>query len=359
MSRLPSLPCTPDAFAPLVEMAAASIHREYPYHLLMVVTGDADVAPPRELTPAFMGSFDWHSAVHGHWCLARAVRTFPNAPWAAAARAALAITLTESRLASELRFLDREGHGRFELPYGMAWLLQLASELRTWDEPAARSWYAWLRPLEQRAAERMARYVERLPWPVRGGEHSQTAFAMGLYLDWVRASGDATLVTRMGERCVRLYGGDRDAPVRYEPSGYDFLSPVLAEADLMRRAMDAAAFGDWLTRFLPAADAPAFRQWLQPVVSPDPSDGKLAHLDGLNVSRAWMLRGIVNALPEAHPLHAPLLVAATAHQEAGLAGARTQHYAGSHWLGSFAMYLLTDRGLPDRAGRGDATRKEE
>jgi hypothetical protein len=345
MSPLPELTRTPEAFAPLVEMAAASIHREYPYHVLHVVTRDADVAPHRELTPAFMGSFDWHSAVHGHWCLARAVRTFPHAPWATKARLALSVTLTEQRLAGELRFLSRDGQGRFELPYGMAWLLQLASELRGWDDPSARQWSAWLQPLEQQAAVRMTGYLDRLPYPVRGGEHSQTAFAAGLFMDWARDSGQGDLVARIAERVVRLYAGDRDAPVRYEPSGYDFLSPVLAEADLMRRAMDGASFANWLTRFLPAADAPGMSVWLRPVVSPDPSDGKLSHLDGLNLSRAWMLRGVLDALPEGHAHKPMLLQAEMSHRSAGLEGARTQHYAGSHWLGSFAMYLLTDRGL--------------
>lgn len=345
MSSLAELERTPEAFTPLVEMAAAAIHREYPYHLLMVVAQDTDLAPPRELTPTFMGSFDWHSAVHGHWCLARAVRTFPHAPWAARARQALSVTLTQQRLAGELRFLHRDGQGRFEVPYGMAWLLQLASELRGWDDPLARQWSAWLQPLAQLAADRMTGYLDRLTYPVRSGEHSQTAFAAGLFLDWARESGQSDLVARIAERVVRLYAGDREAPVSYEPSGYDFLSPVLAEADLMRRAMDPAAFANWLTRFVPAADSPGMARWLRPVLSPDPSDGKLAHLDGLNLSRAWMLRGVLNALPEGHALTAVLLGAEQAHRKAGLQGARTQHYAGSHWLGSFAMYLLTERGL--------------
>ena len=345
MSDLPGLARSTEAFEPIVEMAAAAIHREYPYHLLLVVTRDDDVATPRALTPAFMGSFDWHSAVHGHWCLARAARTFPQAPWATKARLAMATTLSEQKLAAEERFLSREGQGRFELPYGMAWLLQLASELRAWNDPEAQQWSAWLQPLEQLAAARLLGYLDHLPTPVRSGEHSQSAFAAGLFLDWARATDNADLVARISERVVALYAQDRDAPLRYEPSGYDFLSPILGEADLMRRAMGASSFGPWLTRFLPAAEDAAFAGWLKPVVSPDPSDGKLSHLDGLNLSRAWMLRGIVKALPEGHPLRTTLAAAAAAHTRVGLEGAQTQHYAGSHWLGSFAMYLLTDRGL--------------
>ena len=154
-----------------------------------------------------------------------------------------------------------------------------------------------------------------------------------------------TLKLSRAERAVRLYGSDREAPVRYEPSSHDFLSPLLGEADLLRRAMGTGAFSHWLTSFLPAADSPDLARWLTPVVSPDQSDGKLSHLDGLNLSRAWMLDGIVSALPAANPLREPLLAAAHSHREAGLAGAKTAHYAGTHWLGSFAMYLLTSRGL--------------
>lgn len=329
--------------APFVEMALAAIGREYPYHFSVVLTGDRDLAPPRVLTPVFRGAFDWHSAVHGHWTLVRALRTCPDAPWGVRARTALAMNLTSPRLEAEEAYLRRPGHEAFERPYGLAWLLQFAAELRTWDDEAAAHWRPMLAPLETLAAARLMGWLEQLPWPVRSGEHSQSAFAIGLFHDWARDAGQAELAARIAERVVRLYGADRDAPVRYEPSAHDFLSPILGEADVLRRCMPSESFGPWLARFLPAAASHELARWLTPVVSPDPADGKFAHLDGLNLSRAWMLEAIAGRLPEDDPLQAPLRSAAAAHRRAGIAGAMGRHYAGTHWLGSFAVYLVTGR----------------
>ncbi|MCC6652611.1 MAG: DUF2891 domain-containing protein [Candidatus Eisenbacteria bacterium] len=334
-----------EVLAPFVDLALTAIQLEYPYHQLAVLTRDQDVAPPRVLTPVFRGAFDWHSAVHGHWTLARALRCCPDAPWATRVRTVLAMQLTTQKLEAEEAFLRRPGHEGFERPYGLAWLLQLAAEFRGDDIEGAPHWREALAPLETLAASRMLAWLQKLPWPVRSGEHSQSAFALGLYHDWARDAGHAELLPRIAERAVRLYGGDRDAPVRYEPSAHDFLSPLLGEADLLRRAMPAESFGPWLSRFLPAPDSPDLARWLVPAVTPDATDGKFAHLDGLNLSRAWMLEGIASALDGAHP-HGPVLrEAAARHRESGLLGARSTHYAGSHWLGSFATYLLTERGL--------------
>ncbi len=333
------------ALAPFVELALGAVHREYPCHLSITLTRDEDLAPPRTLTPAFFGCFDWHSAVHGHWCLARAARRCPDAQWAPRARAALAKTLTHERLAGEAAFLRAPGREGFERPYGLAWLLQLAAELRGWPDVDAARWSESLAPLEALAAARLSAWVEKLPVPVRSGEHSQSAFAMGLFNDWARDAGDATLATRVREHSLRLHGADHGAPVRFEPSAHDFLSPLLAEADLLRRAMPAAGFGSWLARFLPPPGGEELRRWLEPVVSPDPTDGKFAHLDGLNLSRAWMLDGVLSALPVEHPHRENLSRAARSHRDAGLEGALNPHYMGSHWLGSFAVYLLTRRGL--------------
>jgi hypothetical protein len=348
----------PDALA---AMALAAIHREYPNHLLHLLHGDADALPPRVLHPAFYGSFDWHSAVHGHWCLARLARLHPAAPFAAPARSALAESLTPARLAAEHAYLSGEGRQAFERPYGLAWLLQLAAELREWgsvEAPARRSaepaapgsaeaarWHAALEPLERVAARRLADWLPKLEWPVRGGEHSQTAFALGLALDWARTAADGELEAVIVARAEAFYGADVEAPIAYEPSGQDFLSPVLAEADLMRRVRAPAAFAQWLHRFLPDLEAAAARRWLAPVASPDRADGKLAHLDGLNLSRAWMLEGIVSALAPTDRARPALEQAARRHREAGLAGATGEHYAGGHWLGSFAAYLISRRGL--------------
>jgi DUF2891 family protein len=351
----PTMPTLdPPRAAAIVEMVLACIHREFPVHLVHLVRDAADVRRPRELTPAFFGSFDWHSSVHGHWALVRLARREPGASWRPRAIAALAESLTPERLGGELDYLSGEGRQGFERPYGLAWLLQLAAELRGWGrDPAAddagasgaRAWLAAIEPLEVLAADRMVALVERLPWPVRGGEHSQTAFALGLMLDWAEEAGRDDVARMVRSGAERYYGADRDAPVAYEPSGHDFLSPALGEADLMRRVRDRGAFAAWLERFLPEPDGPGARRWLTPVASPDRADGKLSHLDGLNLSRAWMLDGIASALVASHPWRATLAEAARRHAEAGLASVPTEHYAGAHWLGSFAVYLLTRRGL--------------
>ncbi|OGF04605.1 MAG: hypothetical protein A2W00_02380 [Candidatus Eisenbacteria bacterium RBG_16_71_46] len=326
-------------------MALAALGSEYPYHLSHVVRSDDDVCAPRILTPAFASAFDWHSSVHGHWCLARLLRVLPRASFAAAARATLAASLTRARLEAEAAYLDAPGREGFERPYGLAWLLQLAAELRGREEAGAASWREALAPLESLAASRLAAWVRVLPWPVRSGEHSQTAFALGLALDWARAAEQREFEGLTVERARSFFGGDTDAPVAYEPSGNDFLSPALGEADLMRRVLPRAEFASWLDRFLPPPGAPAESRWLTPVSSPDRADGKLSHLDGLNLSRSWMLEGIAAGLPPGHRRVRTLREAAVRHRAAGLTGATGEHYAGSHWLGSFAVYLLTGGGL--------------
>lgn len=333
---------TPELASHIAHMVLAAVHREHPYHLLHLVRDDADVRRPRELTPAFFGSFDWHSAVHGHWCLARLTRLHPGAPFAAETRRALATSLTPANVAGEVAYMEpRPG---FERPYGLAWLLQLAAELREWDDPQAREWSTALGPLESVVARRLAAWVPKLLWPIRGGEHSQSAFALGLALDWARVAGDAPFARVVRERSLAFHAGDVAAPIDYEPSGHDFLSPILGEADLMRRVLEPAAFVEWIDRFLPDLTVERARRWLTPVASPDPADGKLAHLDGLNLSRAWMLDGVVSVLPDSHAARAVLAEAAQRHGDAGIASLTGEHYEGAHWLGSFAAYWLTRRG---------------
>jgi hypothetical protein len=329
-----------DTLAPrMAALALAAIQREYPSHVVHLLRGDGDARPPHQLTPAFFGSFDWHSAVHGHWCLARLARRHPDAGFAAEARSALARSLTAERIAGELAYFRTPGREGFERPYGLAWLLQLAAELRDWPEAVA--WRHALSPLETLAADRLAAWLERLPGPVRTGEHGQSAFAMGLALDWARAAGETPLAHRITSRAAEFYGADVAAPIAYEPSGHDFLSPALGEADLMRRVLPSDAFVRWFAAFLPDLEGEPARRWLTPVRSPDPSDGKLSHLDGLNLSRAWMLEAIASALPaEGAPVTA-MRQAAARHREAGLGAVSGEHYAGAHWLASFAVYLTT------------------
>jgi len=337
----------PAAAARFAQLALDCVHREYPNKVAHVLHSDADARPPRELTPAFYGCYDWHSSVHGHWLLARLARLFPAAEFAPAARAALERSLTASNIAAEVAYLRGAGRTSFERPYGLAWLLQLAAELRTWDDPQAREWAEVLAPLEIESAQRIAAWLPKLQYPIRSGEHSQTAFAFGLLADWSQARGDVGMARLLDQRARVYYAADRDCALAYEPSGEDFLSPCLAEADFMRRMLPPPEFSEWLARFLPGIPRHGNAEWLAPGVVTDRSDPKLAHIDGLNLSRAWMLEGIASGLPARDRRRAALLAAARTHAEAALPAVTGEHYEGGHWLGTFAVYLTSRAGLHD------------
>jgi hypothetical protein len=339
------------------KLALACVDKEYPNKISHVLNSDADVAPPRKLTPAFCGCYDWHSSVHGHWLLVRLIRTFPDASFAAAAREALRKSLTAENLKQEAAYLRGTGRATFERPYGLSWLLQLCAELREWDDAQAREMLVNLRPLEDAAVERLETWLPKLSHPVRIGEHDQTAFGLGLMLDYARNKGDDSFAKLVVDSARKFFLADKYCPLAYEPSGEDFLSPCLGEADVMRRVFPEKEFAKWLKEFLPqipaARDGGSYNtDWLQVAISPDPSDPKLAHLDGLNLSRAWMLEGIVSALPPDDPRRAALQAAADAHAHAGLAAVTGAHYEGGHWLGSFAVYLTTKRGIEYRNAHG-------
>lgn len=326
-------------------LALACVHREYPNKLgHHILNSDMDVRPPRELTPAFYGCYDWHSAVHGHWMLARLARLFPGESFAVRARHALARNLTEANLRREAEYMSGEGRASFERPYGLAWLLQLSAELAPWDDADARSWSRWLDPLVEIAAGRLESWLAKLSNPVRSGEHSQSAFSLGLMLDFARAGGRRQFQSLLESKIEQFYRNDRKGPMAYEPSGEDFLSPCLSEADALRRVLDKRKFSNWLSSFLPDISTDG-SLWLRPVQTPDRSDPKLGHLDGLNLSRAWMLQGIASGLQRADPRTKSLRSSAEAHARAGLESVSGQHYEGGHWLGTFAVYLLTGRGL--------------
>ncbi len=328
------------------QLALDCATQEYPNLIHHTMGSDDDVAPPRRLTPSFYGCYDWHSAVHGHWLLARAARLHPEAEFAEPARAVLAENLTVEKLLAEASYMAHPRRQGFERPYGLAWLLQLIAELDQWADPTAQSWRAALQPLEQIAVQRLQQWIPKLHYPIRVGEHSQTAFAFGLIWDYAAQVGNAELTASLRDAAARFYAEDRDCPLHYEPSGHDFLSPCLAEADFMRRVLGPAEFAQWLDRFLPRIEQPGA---LPVGVVTDRADGKLAHIDGLNLSRAWMLEGIASVLPEADSRRAAITKLAVAHADAGLAGVSDEHYAGGHWLGSFALYLLSGRGLPAMA----------
>ena len=338
-------------------LALACVDKQYPNKISHVLNSDADVAPPRELTPAFYGCYDWHSSVHGHWLLVRLLRTFPNAPFAAEAREALRKSLTTENLKQEAAYLRGEGRSSFERPYGLAWLLQLCAELHEWNDDEAREMSADLRPLEDAAIERLKAWLPKLSHPVRIGEHDQTAFGLGLMLDYAHSTRNDAFARLVADSAKKFFLADKECPLNYEPSGEDFLSPCLGEADVMRRVLPQTEFAKWLSDFLPQIPKTGNGDWLKPVVSPDPSDPKLAHLDGLNLSRAWMLEGILSALPHDDPRRGALQAAADAHRQAGLAAVTGAHYEGGHWLGSYAVYLTTQRGIQKEAATGSQQAK--
>tara|TARA_R110002073_G_scaffold54023_5_gene139284 strand:- start:15032 stop:16156 length:1125 start_codon:yes stop_codon:yes gene_type:complete len=341
----------PDLEARFMTMALDCVQREYPNKISHVLASDADAQAPHQLHPAFYGCFDWHSSVHGHWLLVRLLRTMPDNAQSQAATAALDANLTPENIAGEVAYFAAEGRASFERPYGLAWLLQLGAELREWDDPRAQRWGAAIAPLEQIVSDRYKSWLPNLAYPIRIGTHNQSAFALGLGLDWARQAGDAELEALIVAKSMDFHAEDRNCPISYEPSGEDFLSPCLMEADLMRRVMPPADYVTWLDGFLPDIPHDGSAGWLVPGIVLDASDGKLVHLDGVNLSRAWALEGVAAALPSDDPRRASLLAAAAEHAEVGTRSVNGEDYAGGHWLASFATYLVTRRGLEAPAWR--------
>ena len=327
------------------DWALESIPRQYPNHVSLSLRGAKDLAEPRHNTPIFYGCYDWHSSVHSHWMLVRLARLYPEAPYVDRALALLSSNFVPTNYVGEFKYLSAGHRQTFERPYGLAWLLQLGAELRQWPAEYAQAWAVGIEPLEQLAADRLAKWLEKLTHPIRSGEHSQTAFAMGLALDWSRIAKETGFETFLVERAHDYYRLDRDAPLWWEPSGHDFLSPCLAEADLMRRCMDRHDFGQWLAQFMPFLPITDEETWVTPVRVSDPADPKLAHLDGLNLSRAWMLEGVASKLASDDPRVSSVQAASIHHREVALASLTDQHYEGTHWLGSFVTYLVTARGI--------------
>jgi Protein of unknown function (DUF2891) len=295
--------------------------------------------------PAFYGCFDWHSSVHGHWMLARLLRLYPGMKNAAEIRARLDAHLTAANLQAETAYLDEKESRGFERMYGWAWALQLATELRTWNDPDAARWAANLAPLENKLVALTKDHLPRLTYPIRTGVHPDTAFALGQILDYARAAHDSGLAELVEKRARDYYLKDRNYPFAYEPSGEDFFSPGLNEADLMRRVLKAEEFGLWLDSFIPGLDQAMPAAWAAPAEVSDLSDPRIVHLVGLNLSRAWTLQGVASALAPGDPRRRNLEAAMQAHQAAGLRYVFSGHYEGEHWLATFAVYHLTAAGV--------------
>lgn len=333
-----------EAFA---RLALDGIFREFPNKPSNVISGPDRVLSPKAMHPAFYGCFDWHSSVHGHWMLVRLLRLHPEHPLAPEITEALDRQLTAEHLRAEAAYFERDENRSFERMYGWAWALRLVAELRTWDDPRARRWAGHLVPLEKTLVGLTEAYLPRLTWPIRTGVHPDTGFALGQVLDYARAVGNESLETLVRERSLHFYQEDEAYPAAYEPSGEDFFSPGLNEADLMRRVLDPRAFSAWLGRFLPGLAEGKAGNLLEPVVVSDVTDGKLVHLAGLNLSRAWTLHAIASGLPAQDARRAILQKAAGDHLGAGLGYVFSGHYEGEHWLATFAVYALSEVGIPD------------
>ena len=314
--------------------ALGHVTREYPNKMDHVLAGPQDVKGPRALHPIFFGSFDWHSCVHGWWTLFTLLRLYPTMPEAHAIRELASDLFTPANVAAETAYLDRPGSRGFERPYGWAWLLMLAAELERHEDGRAEV----LRPLAQAFASRFTNFLPLADYPVRVGTHYNTAFALRLTLGYAECVGDAGLSALCRERALRWHSGDQDCQA-WEPSQDEFLSPALMEAEFMRRATAPNAFATWLGDFLPGLAAGEPKTLFTPASVSDRTDGKIAHLDGLNLSRAWCWRGIAGTLKPEDPRRAVALKAADDHLAVSLPQV-TGDYMGEHWLASFALLAL-------------------
>ena len=319
---------TSETAARFAGIALGHVRQEFPHKLDHVMDGPEDVLAPSELHPIFHGSFDWHSCVHGYWLLMRVRRLFPDLSVRARIDALFEEMLTPDRVAGELDYLDRAYSGGFERPYGWAWLLALHAEALRQEEPA---WAEALAPIAAAFAERFHLYLPRLTYPIRAGTHFNTAFALVLALEWAEANDEA-LAALIRARARAYFGNDRDCP-GWEPGGDDFLSPALTEALLMRRVLGDGEFAAWYAAFLPRLDDGEPRTLFTPAFVSDRSDGKIAHLDGTNLSRAWCWRAL--GRPDAADAH---LAASLPH----VAG----DYMGEHWLATFALLALEESASP-------------
>jgi hypothetical protein len=327
-------PVLADRFA---RIALGHVGREYPNKLGQVLTGPADLAPPHVLHPIFYGSFDWHSAVHSHWLLARVLRREPSASSAAATRTWLDQAFTEAKVTGELVSLARPEAESFERPYGWAWLLMLQAELEAHDSADGRRWAAAMRPLARAFETRLLSWLPKATYPTRAGTHGSTAFALILFARYAPVAGQRRLAGLLRETALQWYGRDADCPA-WEPSGNDFLSPALVEAACMAEFLEPEEFAAWLAGFLPGLAKGEPATLFAPAKVSDRADPYIAHLDGLNLSRAWCFRRLARAAPA---LAQPLQAAAERHLEAALPHLAAD-YMGEHWLASFALLALDD-----------------
>jgi len=315
----------------LAELPIGCISNPLPYKAGLVIEKETDLQMPIAHHPAFYGCFDWHSAVHGHWSLTYLMKEFPNLKVADQARQMLNKNLSKENIEKELAYFKLNKYTKsFERTYGWAWLLKLQEELYTWDDPDAQKWYQNLQPLAEFISEQYIDYLPKLVYPIRVGEHSNTAFGLSFAYDYAKVTKDAALKEMIEKSALRFYEKDTGCPITWEPSGYDFLSPCLQEIDIMRKVLNDAKFDQWLKEFMP--DLERRKLDLEAGKIKDRSDGKLVHLDGLNFSRAWCL------YPLRQNENAQEL--ANYHLKYSLDKITDGDYAGQHWLASFALYAF-------------------
>lgn len=313
------------------------LQKEYPNKLGQVLNSANELKSPKKLHPTFYGCFDWHSSVHGHWLLIRLLKEFPNLKNSKEIRSVLHEQLSKENILQELEFFQTKYNESFERTYGWAWLLKLQEELITWEDSDAKKWGENLQVLTDFIVEKYMEYLPKLVYPIRTGEHINTAFGLSFAYDYAREVGNTKFSSLITKRAIEFYASDENYPIHFEPSGYDFLSPTFEEIDLMRRILPKSEFSKWIKKFLPDLDKKHFVLEVGKVM--DRTDGKLVHLDGLNFSRAWCMYGLANNFPKYEHLKG----LADIHLNHSLKTITDGDYMGEHWLASFALYALLER----------------
>lgn len=318
----------------LIDLPLHCVGTEYPYKPGGTLESKADLAEPITVHPIFFGCFDWHSSVHGYWSMVTLLKQFPEMDRAEEVKNILIDKITAKNVATEAAYFEREINRSFERTYGWAWLLKLSEELRTWDDPTARELEKNLQPLADVIVRHFKEFLPKLNYPVRVGEHANTAFGLAFAYDYAKAVQDVELVNLISQRSMDFYFADTDCPITWEPSGYDFLSPCLEEVDIMRRVLSQEEFIVWMEKFLPELSKENYHLKVGEVS--DRTDGKLVHLDGLNFSRAWVFYGLAKQFPK----YKHLKNIANEHLAYSYPNLVGDSYEGGHWLGSFAIYAL-------------------
>ncbi|CAM1344795.1 DUF2891 domain-containing protein [Tenacibaculum amylolyticum] len=318
----------------LATLPVHCINIEYPNKLNQTIGSNADLQSPKELHPTFYGCFDWHSSVHGHWSLVSLLKQFPELDDSETIKTQLLQNISKENIEKEVAYFHGKYNKSYERTYGWAWLLKLAEELHTWNDTTAKELKQNLQPLTDLIVQKYLEFLPKLRYPIRVGEHTNTAFGLTFAWDYANTVGNTELKSLIEKRAKDFYLKDEDCPITWEPSGFDFLSPCLQEAAIMKRVLPKEEFAVWLGNFLPELKNSNFKLPVGEVS--DRTDGKLVHLDGVNFSRAWALYTIIDELPEYNHLKN----VANTHINYSLPNLVGDSYEGGHWLGSFAIYAL-------------------